>query len=30
VLKAEKSFRLQENKDTKPNVHYLHKYSARA
>jgi Fe-S-cluster-containing dehydrogenase component len=30
VLKAEKSFRLQENKGTRPNVHYLHKYSARA
>jgi Fe-S-cluster-containing dehydrogenase component len=30
VLKAEKSFRLQEKKGTKPNVHYIHKYSARA
>ncbi len=30
VLKAEKSFRLQEDKGTKPNVHYVHKYSARA
>ena len=30
VLKAEKSFRLQENKKTRPNVHYIGKYSARA
>jgi len=30
VLKAEKSFRLQEDKGTKPNVHYIRKYSARA
>ena len=30
VLKAEKSFRLQEKKGTKPNVHYIGKYSARA
>jgi Fe-S-cluster-containing dehydrogenase component len=30
VLKAEKSFRLQAKKGTKPNVHYIHKYSARA
>ncbi len=30
VLKAEKSFRLQEKKGTKPNVHYIHKFSARA
>ncbi|OGA43355.1 MAG: hypothetical protein A3G24_20325 [Betaproteobacteria bacterium RIFCSPLOWO2_12_FULL_62_13] len=30
VLKAEKSFRLQEEKGTKPNVHYINKYSARA
>ena len=30
ILKAEKSFRLQEEKGTKPNVHYIHKYSARA
>lgn len=29
VLKAEKSFRLQEKKGTKPNVHYVGKYSAR-
>jgi Fe-S-cluster-containing dehydrogenase component len=29
VLKAEKSFRLQEKKGTKPNVHYIGKYSAR-
>ena len=30
VLKAEKSFRLQEEKGTKPNVHYIGKYSPRA
>jgi len=30
VLKAQKSFRLQEDKGTKPNVHYVGKYSARA
>lgn len=30
VLKAHKSFRLQEEKGTKPNVHYINKYSARA
>ena len=30
VLKAEKSFRLQEGKKTRPNVHYIRKYSARA
>jgi len=30
VLKAEKSFRLQEEKGTKPNVHYIGTYSARA
>ena len=30
VLKAEKSFRLQEAKGTRPNVHYIHQYSARA
>ena len=30
VLKAEKSFRLQEDKGTKPNVHYIRNYSARA
>jgi molybdopterin-containing oxidoreductase family iron-sulfur binding subunit len=30
VLKAQKSFRLQEKKGTKPNVHYVGKYSARA
>ena len=30
VLKAQKSFRLQEDKGTKPNVHYINKYSARA
>ncbi len=30
VLKAQKSFRLQEDKGTKPNVHYIGKYSARA
>lgn len=30
VLKANKSFRLKENRGTKPNVHYIGKYSARA
>jgi Fe-S-cluster-containing dehydrogenase component len=30
VLKAEKSFRLKEDKGTRPNVHYIRKYSARA
>ena len=30
VLKAEKSFRLQEDKGTRPNVHYIRRYSARA
>lgn len=30
VLKAEKSMRLQEDKGTRPNVHYIRKYSARA
>ena len=30
VLKKEKSFRLQEVKGTKPNVHYIGKYSPRA
>ena len=30
VLKAEKSFRLKEEAGTKPNVHYIGKYSARA
>jgi Fe-S-cluster-containing dehydrogenase component len=30
VLKAEKSVRLQEDKGTRPNVHYIRKYSARA
>lgn len=30
ILKAEKSFRLQEDKGTKPNVHYIGKYSPRA
>ncbi len=30
VLKAEKSFRLQEDKGTKPNVHYVGKFAARA
>src|SRR3990167_7545703 len=29
VLKAEKSFRLQEDKGTRPNVHYIRNYSAR-
>jgi Fe-S-cluster-containing dehydrogenase component len=30
VLKKEKSFRLKEEKGTRPNVHYIGKYSARA
>ena len=30
VLKAQKSVRLQEDKGTRPNVHYVGKYSARA
>ncbi|MBI2754128.1 MAG: 4Fe-4S dicluster domain-containing protein, partial [Betaproteobacteria bacterium] len=30
VLKANKSFRLKEDKGTRPNVHYIGKYSARA
>ena len=30
LLKKEKSFRLQEEKGTKPNVHYIGKYSPRA
>jgi Fe-S-cluster-containing dehydrogenase component len=30
VLKAEKSFRLKEDRGTRPNVHYIRKYSARA
>lgn len=30
ILKSEKSFRLLENKRTKPNVHYIGKYSPRA
>lgn len=30
VLKAEPSFRLKEDRKTKPNVHYIGKYSARA
>ena len=30
VLKANKSFRLQESRGTKPNVHYINQYSARA
>jgi len=30
ILKKEKSFRLQEEKGTKPNVHYVGKYSPRA
>jgi Fe-S-cluster-containing dehydrogenase component len=29
VLKAKKSFRLQEDKGTKPNVHYVGRYSSR-
>lgn len=30
VLKAQQSFRLQEDKGTKPNVHYVGRYSVRA
>lgn len=30
VLKAEKSFRLKEEKGTKPNVHYIKKYAVRS
>ena len=30
ILATKKSFRLQEDKGTKPNVHYIGKYSARA
>jgi Fe-S-cluster-containing dehydrogenase component len=30
LLKNEKSFRLLEEKGTKPNVHYIGKYSPRA
>ncbi len=30
LLKAEKSFRLREDKKTRPNVHYVGRYSARA
>lgn len=30
VLRAEKSFRLKEDRGTRPNVHYIRKYSARA
>lgn len=30
ILKTQKSFRLQEEKGTKPNVHYVGKYSPRA
>jgi Fe-S-cluster-containing dehydrogenase component len=30
VLKAKKSFRLQEEKGTRPNVHYVGKYATRA
>ena len=30
LLKAENSFRLQEDRKTRPNVHYVGKYSARA
>jgi Fe-S-cluster-containing dehydrogenase component len=30
ILATQKSFRLQEDKGTKPNVHYIGKYSARA
>jgi Fe-S-cluster-containing dehydrogenase component len=29
VLKAQKAFRLQEDKGTQPNVHYVGKYTAR-
>jgi Fe-S-cluster-containing dehydrogenase component len=30
ILASQKTFRLQEDKGTKPNVHYVGKYSARA
>ena len=30
LLKNQESFRLQEDKGTKPNVHYIGKYSPRA
>ena len=30
ILKKEKSYRLLEEKGTKPNVHYIGKYSTRA
>jgi molybdopterin-containing oxidoreductase family iron-sulfur binding subunit len=30
VLKAKRSFRLQEDKGTRPNVHYVGKYVTRA
>ena len=30
LLKNQESFRLQEDKGTKPNVHYIGKYSVRA
>jgi Fe-S-cluster-containing dehydrogenase component len=30
ILKREKSFRLKQDKGTRPNVHYVGKYSARA
>lgn len=30
ILKKEKSFRLLDDKGTKPNVHYIGKYSARS
>jgi len=30
LLKAKKSFRLQEDKGTRPNVHYVGKYTMRA
>jgi len=30
ILKAEKSFRLKEEKGTKPNVHYIRKYAVRS
>jgi len=30
ILKKEKSFRLKEERGTKPNVHYVGKYSPRA
>jgi len=29
LMREHKSFRLQEDKGTKPNVHYIGKYSAR-